>query len=156
LRITALTNVAQKALMGVVLLGLMFVNMRADYGAHPFYFLSCIIALFFSFLIAYDIYLPPLRVPRKPEHGASGWSDIDFAAIIQRAIDAQGRGVIVLETLRDGMLLARRNAGTANPVISAALLWRAIMHQGEYSLLLSAAPTFGRTFLKTCLLTSSE
>lgn len=125
----------------------MFVNMRADYRAYPLYYFSCIGALFLSFLIAYDIYIPPMPQPQATQSEGGSWSEVDFTAIIQRGIDAQGTGVIVLETLRDVTLFVRRHAGIANPVVCALLVWKALMGQGDDPQLLSAAPACSKAFL---------
>jgi len=136
----------QKALMGICLLGLMLVNLRADYAAHLLFNLGSIISLLLSFLIAYDVHVPKTQrqSPREQEaRPSAGWSDIDIGAIVQHGIDARGTGVTVLVALRDTVNLLRKWAGMLDPVLCVLLGLIGTINGEGWTLLLGAAPAIG-------------
>lgn len=132
--------------MGICLLGLMLVNIRADYAAHLLFTLGSITSLVLSFLIAYDVQEPktPRRRPVDQESRPSaGWSDIDFGAIVQRGIDARGTGVGVLVAMRDAVNLLRKWAKLLDPAVCVLLGLVGTFSEERWTLLLGAAPAIG-------------
>jgi len=134
--------------MGICLLGLMLVNLRADYTGHLLFNLGSIISLLLSFLLAYDVHVPETqrRSSREQEHRPSaGWADIDIGAIVQRGIDARGTGVEVLVALRDAINLLRKWAGVLDPAVCMLLGLVGTISGEGWTLLLGAAPAIGES-----------
>ena len=135
--------------MGICLLGLMLVNLRADYKRDLFFNLGSIASLILSFLLAYDVHVPkaPRRSAREQESRPSaGWSDLDIGAIVQRGIDARGTGVGVLIALRDGVNLLRKWAGVLDPAACVLLGLIGTISGEDWTLLLGAAPAIGEFY----------
>jgi hypothetical protein len=134
--------------MGICLLGLMLVNLRADYNHDLFFNLGSIASLLLSFLLAFDINVPRVPKPRSQEQEArpsAGWSDIDIGAIVQRGIDARGTGVEVLVALRDAVNLMRKWAEVLDPAVCAILALTGLTSGEGWSLMLGAAPAIGKS-----------
>jgi len=139
----------RKALMGICLLGLMLVNLRADYKRDLFFNLGSIASLILSFLVAYDVHVPQAPKRRPQEHEArqsAGWSDLDIGAVVQRGIDARGAGVGVLIALRDGVNLLRQWAEVLDPSVCALLGFIGMISGEGWTLLLGAAPAIGEFY----------
>jgi len=124
--------------MGLSLLGLMFVNIRADYKAHPFYYPTCLIALSLSFLSAYDIYVPPTSTTDS----TNAFGSLDVPAMFERGIQAGGYGSSILRYIRDGTNYARRTAWAANPALCAILALVGWWSEERSVLLVAAAPVW--------------
>lgn len=121
----------------------MFVNIRADYSAHPIYYPACILALAMSFLTAYDIHVPPSTGP-GPSSSAGAFGAVDMGALINRGIEAGGAGSGVLRFIRDAVDFVRRHAGVANPVLCATLVVVGLLGGEAGTVLLTGAPAFGK------------
>lgn len=124
--------------MGLSLLGLMFVNIRADYKAHPFYYATCLIALSLSFLSAYDIYVPPTNT----KHSTNAFGSLDIPAMFDRGIQAGGYGSSILRYIRDGTNMARKTAWIANPALCVVLALVGWWSEEREVLLVAAAPVW--------------
>lgn len=125
-------------------MALMFVNIRADYNAHPVYYPACIISLLISFLSAYDIYVPPSSSPDSTS-STSTFGAVDIVAMFNRGIEAGGAGAVVLRYVRDAVDVVRRYAEIANPVLCAALILIGVLGGDAGTVLLIGAPAFGES-----------
>lgn len=131
--------------MGLVLIALMFVNIRANYPAHPFYYTTSLAALFLSFLSAYDIYVPQLPTTSSSDNDkpvGSTFGAFDVEALFARGIEAGGFLAPVLRAIRDGTNLARRYARVANPTLCGLLAVVGGLSEERTVLLVDAAPVF--------------
>lgn len=129
--------------MGLVLIALMFVNMRANYPAHPFYYTTSLAALLLSFLSAYDIYVPQLPTSSNDEATVgNSFGALDIKILFANGIEAGGFLAPVLRAIRDGTDLARRYARVANPMLCGLLAVVGGLSEERNVLLVDAAPVF--------------
>jgi len=120
----------------------MFVNLRADYGAHPFYYPTCLFALALSFLSAYDIYVPPSSHNAQDNGPAPSFGSLDIPRMFELGIQAGDYGASILRYMRDATNVARETAWAANPALCVVLALGGLWSEERDVLLLTAAPVW--------------